>query len=65
MTKVFLRHFNKAGHCRRGVEILCAAYGINYDKLRTEGIEAEEVLETGHDYAARVVAIAEDEENGR
>jgi hypothetical protein len=56
-----LRHFRELGHCRRGVQALAESYGIDYEQLRTTGVDESVIKATGNEMAERVVEHARQE----
>ena len=55
MTKIKREHFRQLGYCRKGTKMLADKYGIDWDQLCGDGVDAEQILETGDGRALSVV----------
>jgi hypothetical protein len=53
--RIYRKHVRAFGKCRQGTKALCETYGISWDKLCSEGIDAQEILKTGDHRAAALV----------
>ena len=41
--------------CRKGAQAAAKTYGIDWQKLQTEGVDAEEILATGDHRAEKLI----------
>lgn len=55
----------RPGLCRRGARDWFARYGLDWDRFRTDGIDADTLLKTGDAFALAVVAHAREVEAAR
>jgi hypothetical protein len=53
--KVTRAHVRAFGKCRNGTKALADTYGIDWDKLCTEGIDEKEILDTGDHRAQALI----------
>lgn len=57
--RLYARDALKAGFCRRGVKAKCERLGVDFQKLRKEGIPMEEARAVDDAQIAAAVKIAE------
>lgn len=53
--KIKLSHIRAIGMCRKGAQAAAKTYGIDWQKLQTEGVEASEILATGDHRAEQLI----------
>ena len=58
MTKVRREDFRALGFCNKGIRLLADSYGVSWEDLCGEGVDAEIIAATGDDRAGRVIEQA-------
>lgn len=53
--KIKLSHIRAIGMCRKGAQAAAKTYGIDWQKLQTEGIDSSEILATGDHRAKKLI----------
>ena len=61
-ARVRLEHLRALGYCMHGVRAWCARMGFDYHTLRTEGLDAAELENTGDHFAVEAARLARAED---
>lgn len=62
---VRLRHRVLVRYCRDGMEAFCARNGIDFDRLRKDGIPEEELAHIDDVHVTRLIEKIREKNNGR
>lgn len=58
-----MRHARALGYCARGVRTWCSQHGVDFQRLITDGIPADEIIAIGDELGMRVVRLAMQEDD--